>query len=202
MSEDIAPILQKSPQVAIVGRPNVGKSSLFNRLAGRKIAIVMDQPGITRDRIHGTCEQTMIPCDLVDTGGIGEEADEEFTSDVQVEAEIAMSSADVILFVVDRRQTSDAVRRNYPVLGRFRHLFTELGEFFRQYFFAMDREELPFNRAQRDWIGNAASKRSNTIAFASLFLYKFSFFPTSKARNIRRAGIPAAKHVISYLFYM
>jgi len=64
----------------------------------------MDQPGITRDRIHATCEQTTIPCDLVDTGGIGEAADEEFTSDVQVEAEIAMSSADLILFVVDARQ--------------------------------------------------------------------------------------------------
>ncbi len=104
MSEDIAPILQKSPTVAIVGRPNVGKSSIFNRLAARKIAIVMDQPGITRDRIHAKCELTSPSCDLIDTGGIGEEADEEFTSDVQVEAEIAMSTADVILFVVDARQ--------------------------------------------------------------------------------------------------
>ncbi|MEM7318909.1 MAG: FMN-binding glutamate synthase family protein, partial [Pseudomonadota bacterium] len=58
----------------------------------------------------------------------------------------------VILFFVDRLQTHDAIRRNYPVIGRFRHLFTQLGEFFRQYFFAMDREELPFNRAQRDWV--------------------------------------------------
>lgn len=72
-----------------------------------------------------------------------------------------------VLFVVDRMQTSDAVRRNYPVLGRFRHLFTELGEFFRQYFFAMDREELPFNRAQRDWIKRASAGKGNTIAFGS-----------------------------------
>ena len=71
------------------------------------------------------------------------------------------------MFVMDRRQTVDAVRRNYPVLGRFRHIFTELGEFFRQYFFAMDREELPFNRAQRDWIGRASSGKTNTIAFGS-----------------------------------
>jgi glutamate synthase domain-containing protein 2 len=73
----------------------------------------------------------------------------------------------IVLFVIDRSQTSDAVRRNYPVLGRFRHIFSELGEFFRQYFFAMDREELPFNRAQRDWIGHAAKGDSNTIAFGS-----------------------------------
>jgi hypothetical protein len=59
----------------------------------------------------------------------------------------------IIFFIIDRTQTGDAVRRNYPVIGRFRHLFTELGEFFRQYFFAMDREEMPFNRAQRDWVG-------------------------------------------------
>ncbi|MEM7505580.1 MAG: FMN-binding glutamate synthase family protein [Pseudomonadota bacterium] len=71
------------------------------------------------------------------------------------------------MFVIDRMQVADAVRRNYPVLGRFRHIFTELGEFFRQYFFAMDREELPFNRAQRDWIGRAASGKGNTIAFGS-----------------------------------
>lgn len=53
----------------------------------------------------------------------------------------------VVLAIIDRVQTGDAIRRNYPVIGRFRHIFTALGEFFRQYFFAMDREELPFNRA-------------------------------------------------------
>ena len=71
------------------------------------------------------------------------------------------------LYVVDRLQTSDAVRRNYPVIGRFRHLFSALGEFFRQYFFAMDREEMPFNRAQRDWIERAAEGHGNTVAFGS-----------------------------------
>ncbi|MEM7642938.1 MAG: FMN-binding glutamate synthase family protein [Pseudomonadota bacterium] len=72
-----------------------------------------------------------------------------------------------VFFVIDRIQTEDAIRRNYPVIGRFRHLFTELGEFFRQYFFAMDREELPFNRAQRDWIKRAGDGASNTVAFGS-----------------------------------
>lgn len=72
-----------------------------------------------------------------------------------------------VLFVIDRLQTHDAIRRNYPVLGRFRHIFTELGEFFRQYFFAMDREELPFNRAQREWIARAGGDKGNTIAFGS-----------------------------------
>lgn len=72
-----------------------------------------------------------------------------------------------VMFVIDRSQTEDAVRRNYPVIGRFRKIFTELGEFFRQYFFAMDREEMPFNRAQREWVGRAASGKGNTIAFGS-----------------------------------
>ncbi|MDF0602484.1 FMN-binding glutamate synthase family protein [Psychromarinibacter sp. C21-152] len=70
-------------------------------------------------------------------------------------------------YLIDRSQTADAVRRNYPVIGRFRHLFTELGEFFRQYFFAMDREEMPFNRAQRDWVKRASSGTGNTVAFGS-----------------------------------
>ncbi len=73
----------------------------------------------------------------------------------------------VVLFVIDRLQTHDAIRRNYPVIGRFRHIFSELGEFFRQYFFAMDREELPFNRAQRDWVKRAGADKGNTIAFGS-----------------------------------
>ncbi|WGW04151.1 FMN-binding glutamate synthase family protein [Tropicibacter oceani] len=81
---------------------------------------------------------------------------------------IGMGAALAIMyFIIDRTQTSDAIRRNYPVIGRFRHLFTELGEFFRQYFFAMDREEMPFNRAQRNWIDGAAKGDSNTVAFGS-----------------------------------
>ncbi|MGR3377763.1 FMN-binding glutamate synthase family protein [Salipiger abyssi] len=73
----------------------------------------------------------------------------------------------VALFVIDRTQAGDAIRRNYPVIGRFRGLFTKLGEFFRQYFFAMDREEMPFNRAQRDWVYNATKGGDNTVAFGS-----------------------------------
>ncbi|WP_095594851.1 FMN-binding glutamate synthase family protein [Actibacterium pelagium] len=78
-----------------------------------------------------------------------------------------MAATAVVFFVIDRVQTGDAIRRNYPVIGRFRHLFTTLGEFFRQYFFAMDREEMPFNRAQRDWVNRASSGKGNTIAFGS-----------------------------------
>ncbi len=73
----------------------------------------------------------------------------------------------VVLFFVDILQTKDAVRRNYPLIGRFRYLFSILGEFFRQYFFAMDREELPFNRAERDWIRRASANKKTTIAFGS-----------------------------------
>ena len=73
----------------------------------------------------------------------------------------------LLFYVVDKVQTGDAVRRNYPVIGRFRHLFTSLGEFFRQYFFAMDREEMPFNRAQREWVSHATKGQGNTVAFGS-----------------------------------
>jgi len=73
----------------------------------------------------------------------------------------------VYAFVVDSTQKKQAIRRNYPVIGRFRYLFERLGEFFRQYFFAMDREELPFNRAQRTWVYRAAKDIDNTVAFGS-----------------------------------
>ncbi|MFT5001321.1 MAG: glutamate synthase domain-containing protein 2 [Planctomycetota bacterium] len=72
-----------------------------------------------------------------------------------------------VLFFIDVRQSKDAVRRNYPVLGRFRYLFSALGEFFRQYFFAMDREEMPFNRAEREWVERSSKGHDNTIAFGS-----------------------------------
>ena len=73
----------------------------------------------------------------------------------------------IITFILDVTQNKQAIRRNYPVIGRFRYLFETLGEFFRQYFFAMDREELPFNRAQRSWVYRAAKNTPNTQAFGS-----------------------------------
>ncbi len=73
----------------------------------------------------------------------------------------------VLMFIADVSQSRDAVRHNYPVVGRFRELFTRLGEFFRQYFFALDREEMPFNRAERDWIYKSAKGKNNTQPFGS-----------------------------------
>ena len=73
----------------------------------------------------------------------------------------------LFMYIKDVTQTTHAIRRNYPVIGRFRYLFENLGEFFRQYFFAMDREELPFNRAERSWAYRAAKNLDNTVAFGS-----------------------------------
>lgn len=92
------------PTVAIVGRPNVGKSALFNRLVGRRIAIVHDQPGVTRDRLAAPCVMTEIPCEVVDTGGIGAALDDGFADQVTTEADIAMETANLIMFVVDCRE--------------------------------------------------------------------------------------------------
>ena len=72
-----------------------------------------------------------------------------------------------IIYVIDKTQTKHTVRRNYPVIGRFRYWFEHLGEFFRQYFFAMDREEMPFNRAERSWVYQAAKNEDTTVAFGS-----------------------------------
>ncbi|MBA3960719.1 MAG: ribosome biogenesis GTPase Der [Chthoniobacterales bacterium] len=90
--------------VAIVGRPNVGKSALFNRLAGRNIAIVHDQPGITRDRISAPSKRGVTPFLVWDTGGIGGAGETELLKEVRAAADTAMREADVIVFVVDAQQ--------------------------------------------------------------------------------------------------
>ena len=72
-----------------------------------------------------------------------------------------------VLYVLDVTRREQAIRRNYPVIGRLRYVFEHLGVFFRQYFFAMDREELPFNRAQRAWVARAAKSVDSTLAFGS-----------------------------------
>jgi GTP-binding protein len=87
--------------VAIVGRPNVGKSALFNRLAGQRIAIVHDQPGVTRDRITTECTLGREPFTIIDTGGIGGNVDLDFTKQVHAEVDLALEAAHVIVFVVD-----------------------------------------------------------------------------------------------------
>ncbi|MCK4710181.1 MAG: FMN-binding glutamate synthase family protein, partial [Gammaproteobacteria bacterium] len=73
----------------------------------------------------------------------------------------------IVTYFIDILQTKQTIRRNYPVIGRFRYLFEHVGTFFRQYFFSADREELPFNRAERSWVYRAAKDLSNTVAFGS-----------------------------------
>ncbi len=89
------------PLVAIVGRPNVGKSMLFNRLVGQRLSIVEDTPGVTRDRLYATCEWSGRLFDLVDTGGIEPTSDSEILTFMRKQAEIAIENATVIVFVCD-----------------------------------------------------------------------------------------------------
>ncbi len=92
------------PVVAIVGRPNVGKSTLFNVIAGDTISIVKDTPGVTRDRIYADCTWLDMNFTLIDTGGIEPESRDIILSQMREQAEIAISTADVIIFIVDVRQ--------------------------------------------------------------------------------------------------
>jgi len=93
----------RKPIVAIIGRPNVGKSSLFNRLAGEKISIVHDQPGVTRDRIYADVEWLNYTFTLIDTGGIEPDSDDYILQQMRRQAEIAIDTADVIVFLVDSK---------------------------------------------------------------------------------------------------
>ena len=94
----------RPPNVAIVGRPNVGKSALFNRLVGRKIAIVHDQPGITRDRISAICNRGAHPFTVWDTGGIFGAGESELSAQVHRAAEEALRESDLLLLVVDAKE--------------------------------------------------------------------------------------------------
>lgn len=104
----------KKPVVALVGRPNVGKSTIFNRLVGKKISIIEDTPGVTRDRIYGNCTFNNYQFHLIDTGGI-DISEEHFNDEIKVQAELAIDEADVVLFVVDGKEgltTNDFVVRD------------------------------------------------------------------------------------------
>ena len=109
------------PVVAIVGRPNVGKSTLFNVIAGDTISIVKDTPGVTRDRIYADCTWLDMNFTLIDTGGIEPESQDVILSQMREQAEIAIASADVIIFIVDVRQgLQDADSKVADMLRRSR----------------------------------------------------------------------------------
>ena len=115
----------KKPVVALVGRPNVGKSTIFNRLVGKKISIIEDTPGITRDRIYGTVSYRDYKFHLIDTGGI-DLGDEHFNDEIKVQAELAIEEADIVVFVLDGKEGLTAndyavrdilIKSNKPVIA-------------------------------------------------------------------------------------
>ena len=93
----------KLPTVALVGRPNVGKSTIFNKLVGEKISIIEDTPGVTRDRIYSEASYKNYKFNIIDTGGI-DSSNEEFNDNIKLQAEIAIDEAEVVLFVVDGKE--------------------------------------------------------------------------------------------------
>lgn len=103
----------KKPIVAIVGRPNVGKSTLFNKLIGKRVSIVDDTPGVTRDRIYGDCEWRNRHFLLIDTGGIEVSDSDEIGSQMRIQAQLAIDAADVIIFVTDVK--TGALSADYEV---------------------------------------------------------------------------------------
>ena len=105
--------------VAIVGRANVGKSTLFNRLIGERRAIVEDVPGVTRDRLYGEVEWNNKAFTLIDTGGIEIEAETDISLHVRKQVEIAIAEADMILFLVDSRD--GLVRDDIEIADLLRH---------------------------------------------------------------------------------
>lgn len=106
------------PVVAIVGRPNVGKSTLFNRLLGHRKAIVDDQPGVTRDRNYGTVKRYEVPFTLVDTGGFEPVSNDRLLQQMREQSQLAMEEADVVLFVMDGREGLTVADREVATMLR------------------------------------------------------------------------------------
>src|SRR5688500_9723074 len=114
------------PVIAIVGRPNVGKSSLLNALVGKRISIVQDLPGVTRDRVSTPLEIDGRFVELVDTGGYGFHDEQGLSEHIKHQIELAMARADVVLFVVDTEQGLTSVDEHIASLLRRKSIKTVL----------------------------------------------------------------------------
>ena len=152
------------PIVAIVGRPNVGKSTLFNVLAGETISIVKDTPGVTRDRIYADCTWLNMNFTLIDTGGIEPDSRDVILSQMREQAEIAIATADVIVFIVDVRQglvdadskVADMLRRSRkPVVLAVNKVdsFAKFGNDVYEFYNLGIGEPIPISAASRLGLG-------------------------------------------------
>lgn len=167
------------PIVAIVGRPNVGKSTLFNALAGKKISIVKDTPGVTRDRIHADVDWLDHKFTMIDTGGIEPDSNDIILSQMREQAQIAIDTADVIIFMTDVKQglvdsdakVADMLRRSHkPVIlvvnkvDNFNKMMSDVYEFYNLGI----GDPVPISASQRSGLGDMLDKVVNYFADLNL----------------------------------
>ena len=167
------------PIVAIVGRANVGKSTLFNALAGKKISIVKDTPGVTRDRIHADVDWLDHKFTMIDTGGIEPDSNDIILSQMREQAQIAIDTADVIIFMTDVKQglvdsdakVADMLRRSHkPVIlvvnkvDNFNKMMADVYEFYNLGI----GDPVPISASQRSGLGDMLDKVVNYFADLNL----------------------------------
>ena len=167
------------PIVAVVGRPNVGKSTLFNALAGKKISIVKDTPGVTRDRIHADVDWLDHKFTMIDTGGIEPDSNDIILSQMREQAQIAIDTADVIIFMTDVKQglvdsdakVADMLRRSHkPVIlvvnkvDNFNKMMADVYEFYNLGI----GDPVPISASQRSGLGDMLDKVVNYFADLNL----------------------------------
>ena len=167
------------PIVAIVGRPNVGKSTLFNALAGKKISIVKDTPGVARDRIHADVDWLDHKFTMIDTGGIEPDSNDIILSQMREQAQIAIDTADVIIFMTDVKQglvdsdakVADMLRRSHkPVIlvvnkvDNFNKMMADVYEFYNLGI----GDPVPISASQRSGLGDMLDKVVNYFADLNL----------------------------------
>ena len=160
---------KKKPVVAVVGRPNVGKSTLFNALAGERLSIVKDTPGVTRDRLYTDAEWLDQSFTLIDTGGIEPESKDVILSQMREQAQIAIDTADVILFMTDVKQgltdadakVADLLRRSHKpivlVVNKVDNYEKQMPEVYEFYNLGLD-EPYPISSAERTGLGELLDK--------------------------------------------